>query len=439
MAAGTRVLKLNLQGEKAEALLLTPVYTEGLIKLDLIRKDGTWFVSELRQEDFDYNVVTESLRPTISLIQAKRKGISPPRILESPESRIHQSREHDTKLALQIADQALRENPNSKSLRYLKGLCLLEAIEGTDESKTEEAIKLLSSLADEPTNYIPALKELGDHYADVDEDDPQASSKQEKAIGYLKRYSGLLPADPRPHRKMAEIYDARKDPVSAEREYRAVIELDPLDPQNYLSLARFLVTQKRYKDSLAVVDQTRGRGTSKDDVFASLFEFYGARESIIFIEGLAAESAERLNANVDANINLASFRLMSDRPQEALPLLKRAIALDPKNATPRTMAAEAYRKLHNWPAAIKSADAALAIDDKEAEAHFHRACALAQLRRPQEALSSLKKCIELDDESYSAEDIEAELDLKPLGRLPAFKKLLEKMKSADQAPESQKK
>jgi len=238
---------------------------------------------------------------------------------------------------------------------------------------------------------------------------------------------------------MAEIYDAKKDPVSAEREYRAVIELDPLDPQNYLSLARFLVTQRRYKDSLAVVDQTRGRGTSKDDVFANLFLFYGDAASFELVEGLTAVSADRLNTNFNANINLASVRIINDRAREALPLLKRAIELDPKNATPHTMSAEAHRKLHNWPGALKSADAALEIDDTEAEAHFHRACALAQLRRPQEALASLKKSLELEDESYSAEDIEAELDLKPLAKLPAFKKLIEKLKSAQDAPESQKK
>jgi len=349
------------------------------------------------------------------------------------------ARSQNSKLALQIADKALRENPTSKTLRYLKGLCLLEASEDNDESHIEEAIKLLSSLADGQTNYVPALKELAEHYSAVEEDDPQASSKQEKAIGFLKRYSVLSPADPRPHQKLAEIYEAKNDPISAEPEYRAVIELDPLNPQNYLSLARFLMTQKRYKDSLAVVDQTRGRGSSKHDVFASLFLFYGETASIELVEGLAAESADRLNASFAANINLASLRIGYDRAREALPLLKRAIELNPKNATPHTMAAEAHRKLHNWPAALKSADAALAIDDKDSEAHFHRACALAQLRRPQEALASLKKSIELDDESYSAEDIEAEADLKPLAKLPAFKKLLEKIKSAEAAPEPQKK
>src|SRR5262249_50728237 len=132
-----------------------------------------------------------------------------------------------------------------------------------------------------------------------------------------------------------------------------------------------------------------------------------------------------------ASINLASMRISNDRAKEALPLLKRAIELDAKNTEPHTLSAEAYRKLRNWPAALKSADSALAIDDKDSEAHFQRACALAQLRRLQEAIAALKKCLELDDDTYSSEDIEAEVDLQPLAKLPAFKKLIEKLKSSE--------
>src|SRR5262249_25447285 len=156
-----------------------------------------------------------------------RKGTTTPRILPSIEYRILTARGTDAKLALKIADQALRENPTSKSLRYLRAICLLGSIEDTDEAKTEEAIKLLSSLADEQKDYLPVIQTLGNHYSSVDEDDPQASIKQEKAIEFLKRNSVLSPADPRPHEKLAQLYAARKDPDSAEREYRTVIDLDP--------------------------------------------------------------------------------------------------------------------------------------------------------------------------------------------------------------------
>jgi tetratricopeptide (TPR) repeat protein len=430
--AGARLLKLNRSADAGEALL-SMRGSSILTRLDLVRKGEAWFVREMKYEDIDYNSIAEELRPTVLVLQAKRKGVQPPRLLESAQSRILQARGQDLKLAIQVADLALAENPGSKSLRYLKGLCLLESTDEANAAQIGEAIKILSALADEQTNYGPAIRELGEHYASAEEDDPDLKSKQEKAIGFLKRYAALVPEDPRPHQTLATIYEAREDRVAAEAAYRAAVELDPLDPDNYSSLARFLMKQKRYKDALAVVDQTRGRGTSKDDVFANLFfAMYGEPSGPELAEGLAAESSGRLIDSFRANINLATMRIAGDHPRDALPLLKRAIELNPKSASPHTLTAEAHRKLHNWVAALKSADSAVAIDPKDAEAHFHRACALTQLRRTTEAVAALKKSVESDDELYSADEIEKEPDLKPLAALPAFKKLIAEIRRSEE-------
>ena len=428
--AGARVLKLNRRQEGADALVLL---TGGLMRLDLVRKDETWFVREMKDEDFDYNTIAEGLSPSLLLLQAKRKGVPPPRLLVSAQSRILQARNQDLKLALQVAELALRENPGNRTLRYLKGLTLLETTEEEDTAQIDAAIKLLTSLADEQPNYVPAIQDLGQHYSSTDEDDADHKSKQEKGIGFLKRYAGLVPEDPRPHQTLAIIYEARGEPAAAEASYRAAMELDPLDPGKYSSLASFLVKQKRYKDALVVVDQIRGRGASKDDTFASLFfTMYGEPGDLELADGLAAESSGRLIDSFSANINLAAVRIYREHAREALPLLKRAIALDPKNARPHTLTAEANRKLHSWAAALKSANAALTIDPKDADAQFHRACALAQLRRPTEAVAALRKSFELDDELYSADEIEEEPDLKPLAGLPGFKKFIAEIRRSEE-------
>ncbi len=430
--AGARLLKLNRSADAGEALL-SMRGSSMLTRLDLVRKGEAWFVREMKYEDIDYNSIAEELRPTVLVLEAKRKGVQPPRLLESAQSRILQARGQDLKLAIQVADLALAENPGSKSLRYLKGLCLLESTDEANAAQIGEAIKILSALADEQTNYGPAIRELGEHYASAEEDDPDLKSKQEKAIGFLKRYAALVPEDPRPYQTLATIYEAREERVAAEAAYRAAVELDPLDPENYSSFARFLMKQKRYKDALAVVDQTRGRGTSKDDVFANLFfAMYGEPSGPELAEGLAAESSGRLIDSFRANINLATMRIAGDHPRDALPLLKRAIELNPKSASPHTLTAEAHRKLHNWVAALKSADSAVAIDPKDAEAQFHRACALTQLRRTTEAVAALKKSVESDDELYSADEIEKEPDLKPLAALPAFKKLIAEIRRSEE-------
>lgn len=81
-------------------------------------------------------------------------------------------------------------------------------------------------------------------------------------------------------------------------------------------------------------------------------------------------------------------------------------------------------RLRNWRAALASAEAAIKIDDEDVDAHYHRACALARLGRSQDSIAALKRVIELD-EDY-AELFAEEEDLKPLARLPQFKKLLPK-------------
>jgi tetratricopeptide (TPR) repeat protein len=159
---------------------------------------------------------------------------------------------------------------------------------------------------------------------------------------------------------------------------------------------------------------------------------FGEPGDLELADSLAVESSGRLNDSFGANVNLAIVRIHRDHAREALPLLKRAIAINPKNAMPHTLTAEAHRKLHNWAAALKSADSAIAIDPKDAEAHYHRACALAQLRRSTEAIAALRKSFESDDESYSADEIEEEPDLKPLAGVAAFKKFVAEIKRSEQ-------
>jgi Flp pilus assembly protein TadD len=429
--AGARLLKLNRRADNGGAVLLMSG-SGVLVRLELIQKDGAWFVREMKYEDLDYNTIAEALRPTVLLLQAKRKGVAPPRMLDSGPARILKARDQDLKLALQVADLVLAENPGSKTVRYLRGICLLETTEAANKVQVDEAIKILSSLADEPTNYAPAIRQLGEHYASADEDDAELKNKQEKAIEFLKRYSLLVPEDPRPHQTMAQIYEAREDHAAAEAAYRAAVELDPLDPDNYSALARYLVIQKRFKEALAAVDQTRGRGTSKDQIFANLFfTMFDQPGGLELADGLAAESSVRLANSFQANVNLASVRINADHAREALPLLKRAIELDPKSNTPHKFVARAHRNLHNWVLALKAADTAVALDPKDPEAHFYRACALAQLRRPADAIRALRRTFELNAEWYDADEIEEEPDLKPLASLPSFKKLVAEIRRSE--------
>lgn len=429
-----RLLKLEQTGDRAKSLVLTGGFVTTILEVDLIRKGDQWFVIEMKQADLAHNTLAEAVNPAILLIKARRRNEPPPRLLTSVEWRVIEALNSDAKLAIEIANKALLDQPDNKTLRYLKALSLLHGLE-SDKEKTAQAVGILSTLANESPSFPQAVRVLGEHYAETKTDDADLADlkdKQEKAIKFLEQYAVLVPADPRPHLSLAGIYEARTEMDRAEAEYRSAIQLDPLNPNEYSDLARLLISESRFKEALAVIDQRQGRGASKEEMFASFLLAYqetpGAAERA---EGLAAAAPERLVGNFSANINLASVRINNDRARDALPLLKRAIELDPKSAEPHTLMNTAYRKLHNWLAALKSADSAIALEEKDSEAYYGRACALAPLRRPTEAIAALKKALELGEEMYTSEDLEEEADLKPLANLPGFKKLIDALKKSE--------
>jgi len=86
--------------------------------------------------------------------------------------------------------------------------------------------------------------------------------------------------------------------------------------------------------------------------------------------------------------------------------------------------ARLYRKQSRWLNALRAADHAVALKPRYSEGHFQRACALARLRRFDEAIEALKEAIRLIPSM--AQRLATEPDLKPLSTLPAFKELLPK-------------
>ena len=76
---------------------------------------------------------------------------------------------------------------------------------------------------------------------------------------------------------------------------------------------------------------------------------------------------------------------------------------------------------------------AIRLDNEDADGYYHRACALARLGRRVDAMTALKRAIELNDEYEDS--LSDEEDLKSLATLPEFKKLLLKTEPALPKPE----
>ncbi|HEY8462080.1 MAG TPA: tetratricopeptide repeat protein, partial [Blastocatellia bacterium] len=101
----------------------------------------------------------------------------------------------------------------------------------------------------------------------------------------------------------------------------------------------------------------------------------------------------------------------------------RAIAIEPY-ASSYEYLSSLYRSQRRFTEALGAADEAVKLDEDSADAHFERACSLAQMGRKREALAALKQMLQIDPETVFDPD---EPDLQPLAAMPEFKALKGKM------------
>lgn len=405
LAQGLRLLTVKVSAERAEAYAIRSLLLdESLIKFEFARKGGVWMLVEVTETDRDLRIVNE----VMLMIVEQRDGKSANDAM-SPFLRSLIALGEDAKVALEITDKALVENPKDLRLRHARAQALF-ALEKKDEAK-----KQLDELTREEPPHLPALLDLANILYGEE-------TERARAIELYERYAALMPIDPRSHESLAQLYTAEKSFARAEAAYRAAITRDSDNVSRYSDLAGFLMRQMRFDEAMNAIDESVPSGGNADELFAELIASCWDEEEEI-AEKLAASQPARMSKNAEANLQLGYLRLNPEQAAKALVLFKKAAELKPDLAEAHSAISSAYRYLDNYRAALASADKAIRIDSKDASAHYNRACALARLGRKTEAIAALKRAIEIDD--YYALDLEDEADLKSLAAMPAFKKLVE--------------
>lgn len=401
-----RLLHLDDKGDRAEATCLW-VSADMLLKLQLVRRDGVWHLTEILQTDSGLSLARETFGPTIKSIQDNRAGRKTAPAANSEFIKTIDLVNRDAEKGLEAVDRLIQTMPGDKTLRMVKGYALLNS------EKTGEAIKLLTELADEQPAYPPAVYRLA---RVLTEPEPN------KAVELYKRYSQLEPYDPRAYRDVAELYETLKQTPLAEAAYRKAIEVDPRDSSLYASLINLLLTNNRAGEVAAVFVAADKYLTADDDLLTTTLNLFSEMKAE-HAEQLAAAQPERMKANVWANVAIANIYIATTKPRLALDHLGRAAQLDPKLAQPHASMSEVYLQMGRLNDALNAASHAVKLEASSGDAHYQRARALARLGRKQEAMAALKKSLELDENIIFL--ITDDSDLNSLRSLPAFKKLLE--------------
>src|SRR5215475_3840715 len=144
------------------------------------------------------------------------------------------------------------------------------------------------------------------------------------------------------------------------------------------------------------------------------------------LENLLLAFPKEMERSVSGWVLLAGVQETQNKIGDAIKSMQRAIAIEPYSSSYEYLSS-LYRSQRRFTEALNAANQAIKLDEDSADAHFERACSLAQLGRKREALASLKKMLELDPEAVFDPD---ETDLQPLASMPEFKTMKEKMKEA---------
>lgn len=400
------LLHLEEKSDRAEVLCLW--MGDMLLKLQLVRRDDAWHLVEIVQADTELHIAAGTLGPTIQSIQDNRAG---KKTTPQPYSDFIQALtliDKDAAKGIETADRILRTKPGDRSFRLLKayGLFALD--------RTDEGIKLLTELSNEPPIFPAAIYRLASMLSDTE---------PAKSIELYKRYSLLEPHDPRTYRDLAALYEAADQFALAEAAHRKAIEINPQNASAYTNLIRlFLITDRLAEVGAVLTAGDKHLGPDEDPLADAMVFLYGVI-SLKQAEELTGSQPERMKTSARANIALANIYLRDGRNLTALKFMLQAAQIDPKLPEPHLGMSRAYMKLSRFDQALETADHAIRLDPKSGDTHFRRACALARLGRKKEAMSALETAVELDPSTVLW--FSDEPDLKTLKSLPAFKKLVQ--------------
>jgi tetratricopeptide (TPR) repeat protein len=396
------------KGDVAEAICVSEP-NANLLKLKFVRRDGVWSLVEVLDTDDALYVASETLRPTLNIIEKTRAGekIAPSGLSEYMRALfLIQGKEEK---ALELLNGLLKSKPKDQGVRFLKAQALLKL------DKSDEAKSLLTELSNE--NYAPAVFRLASQYSHSD-----TEAENKLAVNLYERYIVLEPHDPRAVSRLASAYEGVEDYAKAEVMYRKAIEMESFDTTNYSNLIEFLIMQDRIGEVRPLLVAGEKYAQKDEDLFGDVIELLTDWDETEHAEKFAASEPSRMKTSALANYSLGLAYIDAKRYVEAMRLLSRAAEINKTWPAPHTAIALLHRRQSRWLLALKAADHAVALDGQFAEGHYYRACALARLGRTSEAMTALKKSLELAP--YWAASMAEEKDLERLSSLPEFKKLI---------------
>ena len=224
----------------------------------------------------------------------------------------------------------------------------------------------------------------------------------EQAIECFKRTLQIDPNDVDARMNLGKIFADQGKYDEAMAYYKEAIRLEPDDPQVYNHIAIILIGQKRIDDAMAVYRQGLERKVRDPSILhtglGTLLLQQGKMDEAIN----ELEMAVKVKPNATAFNNLGSALTSKGRLDEAMEYHKKAIQLDPKDASAHYNIANILLSRNKLEQAIGEYEKSLYINPGYAKAHGNLAVAMAQQGKLDEAIEHFSQASKIEPNNIGA-------------------------------------
>ncbi len=201
--------------------------------------------------------------------------------------------------------------------------------------------------------------------------------------------------------------------------YERALALDPSNREIAMRRAIVLTDLGRAEEALEILENIPASEvslsqTELDTVIGTLYVDLERFDDAVRVWSGVVEQAPEV-AGYWTELG-ASFR-GSGRPEEAIPPLERALALDPVNADALGTLASIYHQAGDWPAAIEFFERYVELRPRDATALHSLAVAYDELEYFAEALLHYSRFLEIDDGANDARRFQTERRVESLDQL----------------------
>jgi tetratricopeptide (TPR) repeat protein len=416
-----RVLRSDISDGRASVTLLRG---EALLRLTLASRDGAWFIIE-------HEIVDDALPEFADALQGalkpeSRRGVIFGTSVDAAAKQIERliAGEGEKPELLLLKSRVL-------SAQELEGTVKAQVQTGTDNADPPASVAVLMDVAKRWPDFAPgrlalarALLYSGDGEEAGNPLSP-VSKDAERAVAELKDYARLAPYDPRPWRDLAVAYERSGKLEDAEAALEKAVELDRQYLDHHTALVNFHLLNDHPDKAKSAFAGMLKASSNVDEIFGEFSDDEGYDPDYAkALEPLLLAFPKELEGSVTGLVLLAGAQEAQNKIGDAIKSMQRAIAIEPY-ASSYEYLSSLFRSQRRFTEALGAANEAVKLDEDSSDAHFERACSLAQLGRKREALAALKRMLEIDPETVFDPD---EPDLQPLAAMPEFKALKEKMK-----------